>query len=310
MKRYNNIFLAALFGATLLLGGCREEEKIADDLYIPGLGGEKYAENELDKWLYQNYTLPYNIDVVYRWDAAQTYSSLSEVQLVPVEFDAVQPMMAALRDVWFEPYIQATGNSQDFLKEVAPKKIVLVGSPEYQNGSYKLGQAEGGCEILLLNVNNFDASDENELKESLHTIVHEFTHILHQTKLFDKKYQEISTGRYNSNWTLLNDSEARHLGFITNYAMLNKDEDFAEMVSGILVFGYDWFKDTVLAEAEKSIENPNAKADLEAKLAIVESYFKETWNIEFFDNETSGEKSLETYFREAIEKVVSNPPTK
>ena len=252
MKRYNNIFLAALFGATLLLGGCREEEKIADDLYIPGLGGEKYAENELDKWLYQNYTLPYNIDVVYRWDAAQAYSSLSEVQLVPVEFDAVQPMMAALRDVWFEPYIQATGNSQDFLKEVAPKKIVLVGSPEYQNGSYKLGQAEGGRKILLLNVNNFDASDENELKESLHTIVHEFTHILHQTKLFDKKYQEISTGRYNSNWTLLNDSEARRLGFITSYAMLNKDEDFAEMVSGILVFGYDWFKDTVLAEAEKS----------------------------------------------------------
>lgn len=310
MKRYNNIFLAALFGATLLLGGCREEEKIADDLYIPGLGGEEYAENELDKWLYQNYTLPYNIDVVYRWDAAQTYSSVSEVQLVPVEFDAVQPMMAALRDVWFEPYIQATGNSQDFLKEVAPKKIVLVGSPEYQNASYKLGQAEGGCMILLLNVNNFDASDENELKESLHTIVHEFTHILHQTKLFDKKYQEISTGRYNSNWTLLKDPEARRLGFITSYAMLNKDEDFAEMVSGILVFGYDWFKDTVLAEAEKSTENPNAKADLEAKLAIVESYFKETWNIEFFDNETSGEKGLETYFREAIEKVVSNPPTK
>lgn len=308
MKRYNNIFLAALFGATLLLGGCREEEKIADDLYIPGLGGEKYAENELDKWLYQNYTLPYNIDVVYRWDAAQAYSSLSEVQLVPVEFDAVQPMMAALRDVWFEPYIQATGNSQDFLN--APKKIVLVGSPEYQNGSYKLGQAEGGRKILLLNVNNFDASDENELKESLHTIVHEFTHILHQTKLFDKKYQEISTGRYNSNWTLLKDPEARRLGFITSYAMLNKDEDFAEMVSGILVFGYDWFKDTVLAEAEKSTENPNAKADLEAKLAIVESYFKETWNIEFFDNETSGEKGLETYFREAIEKVVSNPPTK
>lgn len=307
MKRYNNIFLAALFGATLLLGGCREEEKIADDLYIPGLGGEEYAENELDKWLYQNYTLPYNIDVVYRWDAAQAYSSLSEVQLVPVEFDAVQPMMAALRDVCFE---QATGNSQDFLKEVAPKKIVLVGSPEYQNGSYKLGQAEGGRKILLLNVNNFDASDENELKESLHTIVHEFTHILHQTKLFDKKYQEISTGRYNSNWTLLKDPEARRLGFITSYAMLNKDEDFAEMVSGILVFGYDWFKDTVLAEAEKSTENPNAKADLEAKLAIVESYFKETWNIEFFDNETSGEKGLETYFREAIEKVVSNPPTK
>ena len=309
MKRFNNIFLTAVFGATLLLGGCREEEKIADDLYIPGLGGEAYAENELDKWMFLNYTVPYNIDVVYRWDAAQAYSSLSDVQLVPVEFDAVQPMMAALRDVWFEPYIQATG-SLDFLKEVAPKKIVLVGSPEYQNGSYKLGQAEGGRKILLLNVNNFDASNEAELKEALHTIVHEFTHILHQTKLFSQEYQTISTGRYNSNWTLLNDSEARRLGFITNYSMLNKDEDFAEMVSGILVFGYDWFKETVLAEAEKSTENPHAKADLEAKLAIVETYFKETWNIEFFDNETTGEKGLETYFRIAIEDVVSNPPTK
>lgn len=129
MKRYNNIFLAALFGATLLLGGCREEEKIADDLYIPGLGGEEYAENELDKWLYQNYTLPYNIDVVYRWDAAQAYSSLSEVQLVPVEFDAVQPMMAALRDVWFEPYIQATGNSQDFLKESPRRRSCWSAAP-------------------------------------------------------------------------------------------------------------------------------------------------------------------------------------
>ena len=229
---------------------------------------------------------------------------------MPVEFDAVQPMMAALRDVWFKPYIQATGNSLDFLKEVAPKKIVLVGSPEYQNGSFKLGQAEGGRKILLLNVNNFDASNENELKEALHTIVHEFTHILHQTKLFNQEYQTISTGRYNSNWTLLNDSEARHQGFITNYAMLNKDEDFAEMVSGILVFGYEWFKDTVLAEAAKSTEYPHAKADLEAKLAIVNSYFKETWNIEFFDNETSGEPGLESYFRMAIEEVVSNPPTK
>ena len=62
----------------------------------------------------------------------------------------------------------------------------------------------------------------------------------------------------------------------------------------------------MLAEAEKSTENPNAKADLEAKLAIVESYFKETWNIEFFDNETSGEKGLETYFRCLL--YTSSPP--
>lgn len=307
MKRFSNIVLAAALGATLALGGCREEEKIADDIYIPGLGGETYPMNELDKWLEKNYTLPYNIDVVYRWDAAQSYSSLSEVQLVPIVYDAVQPMMAALRDVWFAPYTQATGGP-DFLREVAPKKIVLVGSPEYMNGAFKLGQAEGGRKILLLDVNNFDASNEAKLKESLHTIVHEFTHILHQTKLFDKTYQEISTGRYNSNWTLVSDTEARQQGFITNYSMLNKDEDFSEMVSGILVYGRDWFENTVLAEAAKSTEHPNAAADLRSKLAIIENYFKTTWNIDFFDNDTTKEKGLETYFREAIEKVVADPP--
>lgn len=143
MKRYNNIFLAALFGATLLLGGCREEEKIADDLYIPGLGGEKYAENELDKWLYQNYTLPYNIDVVYRWDAAQAYSSLSEVQLVPVEFDAVQPMMAALRDVWFEPYIQATATARTSSKRSPRRKSCWSGQPRIPERFLQVGTGRG-----------------------------------------------------------------------------------------------------------------------------------------------------------------------
>ena len=188
MKRYNHIFHVALLGLMLFMGGCREKENIADDLYIPGLGGEEYAENELDKWLYQNYTVPYNIDVVYRWDTAQAYTSLLDVQLVPVKYELVQPMMAALRDVWFQPYIDACNGNADFLKEIAPKKIVLVGSPEYNgDNTYKLGQAEGGRKILLLNVNNFDASDEEQLTEALHTIVHEFTHVMHQTKLFDNR---------------------------------------------------------------------------------------------------------------------------
>lgn len=305
MKR---IILAFVLGASLSLGACREKENIDENIYIPGLGGEEYAQNELDKWLEKNFTEPYNIDVVYKWDTAQAYSSLSDVQLVPVKYDAVQPMMAALRDVWFEPFIKARG-SADFIKEIAPKKIVLVGSPEYQSGSIKLGQAEGGRKILLLNVNDFDASDESSLKTSLHTIIHEFTHILHQTKLFDQAYQTISTGRYNSNWTQVTDSEARQLGFITNYSMLNKDEDFAEMVSGILVYGYDWFQNTVLAEAARSTDYTSAADDLQQKVSIIESYFKNTWSMDFFDNETTGEPGLETYFKQNIRKVVANPPT-
>ena len=39
-----------------------------------------------------------------------------------------------------------------FLKKMTPKQVVLGGSGEYQFGAIKLGQAEGGLKILLLNV--------------------------------------------------------------------------------------------------------------------------------------------------------------
>ena len=67
---------------------------------------------------------------------------------------------------------------------------------------------------------------------------------------------------------------------------------------------------TVLAEAEKSTVNPDAANDLNEKLAIVESYFKNTWGMYFFDDETTGTLGLETHFRKAIADVVANPPLK
>lgn len=66
--------------------------------------------------------------------------------------------MTAIRDVWFEPYERAVGDV--FLKKMTPKQVVLGGSGEYQFGAIKLGQAEGGLKILLLNVNNFDRSTD------------------------------------------------------------------------------------------------------------------------------------------------------
>lgn len=309
MKR-TNIFISILLLATLFLTvSCREKELISDDIDIPGLGGTEEVPNELDAWLFDNYTQIYNIDVVYRWDAAQMYSSLSGSKLVPVKYEAVKPMMAAMRDVWFQPYIQACGNA-DFLKRMAPKKIVLVGSPEFLDGAIKLGQAEGGRKILLLNANSFDASDEEGLKQALQTIEHEFAHILHQTILFSKEYQELSSGFYDSaGWTQFNDKEAYQLGFVSAYSMSGKDEDFVEVLSMILVYGYDWFKNTVLPVAAESTENPKAHEILLKKVAMVETYFKESWNIQFLDDAVTGTKGLEGYVRDAISAVSTNPPT-
>lgn len=305
-----------LLSAVLLLGvcSCREKETIADDLVIPGLGGTEEIANELDQWLYENFTQPYNIEVVYRWDAAQMYSNISDTRLVPVMYDLVQPMMAVIRDVWFDPFVQASGN-KDFLCRLAPKKVVLVGSPEYQSGSIKLGEAEGGRKILLMNVNNFDPEDEAQVKSFLHVILHEFGHIMHQTVMFDKTFQDISAGFYDSTgWKNYdvgkpndNQPQSYQLGFTRNYAMNNKDDDFVEVFSMVLVYGKTWFDQVVCASAQNSTIT-DAYGALTQKLSMVESYMQDTWGIAMFDDEM-GNKGLETYVQEAIATVLATPPT-
>ena len=307
MKKSKIIYGLLILLITLGSVSCRENEMIADDIDIPGLGGTGEVENDLDRWIFSNFTDEYNIEVVYRWDAAQMYSSLTTTKLVPVQYDKVTPMMAALRDVWFEPYNKVVGS--DFIKLMAPKKVVLVGSPEYVNGAIKLGQAEGGRKILLLNANNFDASDETILRRDIQTIQHEFAHILHQTILFDKTYQDISAGYYDaSGWQEYSDEMANHRGFISSYSMSGKDEDFVEVLSMVLVYGREWYENVVLVEAAKSTEM-DAVAVLNKKLSMVESYMLSAWGVRLFDNVLTGEKGLESYVQDAVNEVVASPPT-
>lgn len=304
MKTIKILLLSTLVAALALTTySCREKEEIANDINIPGLGGTDEVKNELDKWLFDTYTKTYNIEVVYRWDASQMQGSITS-QLVPIKAELVQPMMDIISKVWFEPYLKAAGAT--FLKEMAPKKIVLVGSPEYQSGAIKLGQAEGGRKILLLNANNFDPSNDAGLRQYLHTIEHEFAHILHQTKLFDKSFETIS-GRYYdpAGWKAVTNNDAYKLGFLRNYAMSGKDEDFAEMLSMIMVYGRGWYENTIIPIATASTVEPNAANHLRAKEEIVVDYMDKVWGIRFYDDDITGEKGLVTYVQEAITAVVA-----
>lgn len=117
MKTRKLLYFVLAISFALGTVSCREKELIDPNIDIPGLGGTEEVENELDIWLKENFTAPYNIEVVYRWDAAQMYTSLTSSRLVPIEYDIVKPMMAAIRDVWFEPYNKIAGPS--FMKRLA-----------------------------------------------------------------------------------------------------------------------------------------------------------------------------------------------
>lgn len=301
------------------------EETIEPGKEIPGIGGNPTDGTELDQWLHKTFIENYNIDVVYRWDA---YEISSNSQLVPVIEMYVQPMMDMIAKVWFEPYESMAGRG--FIQEIAPKKVVLVGSAQYNSdGSKVLGQAEGGRKITLFDCNSFSPSDEEWVREVLHTIEHEFAHILHQTKGYGTEFREICAGYYSATgWQNYSETDALLNGFYSNYAMSGVDEDFVETISLIMVYGPEWRQvrldllDQLITYPPGPNETPEetayrvalasmameAKSKLLAKEAIVSEYLEKVWGVRFFDD-AAGNKGIITLVQEAITGIVNGSTT-
>ena len=354
MKTTNHIakwiqayFMLLFCISTVIFTACNED-KLNLDQEIYGLGGNDEQKNELDKWLYENYTQAYNIEVKYKWNS---YELNTTAQLVPIMERFVKPSMDMIQRVWFEPYKQLAGDkflrdvkpSMDmiqrvwfepykqlagdkFLREMTPKKIILVGSPEYNaDGSQVLGQAEGARKITLFDGNSYNPSDADWIRSIMHTIEHEFAHILHQTKMYDSSFKDISAGDYNpTGWTSETEVSALLAGFYSAYAMSGVDEDFVEVASLIMVYGKEW-RDYRINLLESLTTSPPSEGEtaeetaqrialanqaqtaltrLLAKEEIVINYFKNVWNVQFYDD-AMGNKGLVSLVQDAINQIVN-----
>jgi substrate import-associated zinc metallohydrolase lipoprotein len=114
---------------------------------------------------------------------------------VPPEESKVIPAMSIVKQIWIEPYNAETG-SETFIKKYAPKHFVLVGSPQYEFNGEILATAEGGNKIVMFVINRFDKNNIVELRRMLHTIQHEFAHILHQNILYPQEFKTITPWLY------------------------------------------------------------------------------------------------------------------
>ncbi|AYB35100.1 zinc-binding metallopeptidase [Chryseolinea soli] len=275
-----NTFRTTLFAiaAMTLASSCSDPE---EDLDISFLDVDTET-NAIDRWIVQNYTDPYNIAVSYKW---VPFELATDKVLVPVKEEKVIPVMTLVKQTWIEPYVQEAGG--DFMKINAPKQFVLVGSPQYNNdGTMVLGEAESGRKVTLFVINDFVNTDVPAVKQMLHTIHHEFAHILHQSKLYPRNFKQITPSGYTATWYNTVNEDAWNLGFITPYARASSDEDFVEMISTMLVEGHDGY------EAILSKASANGKALLRQKEAIVVAYFKETWNIDFYQLQQTTGKAI------------------
>ena len=285
--------IIATLSLAITITSCYKEDELGSVDNIPGLGGDTWTPGPIDKWIVDNLTTPYNIGVKYKWDQGELQDDFNK-QLVPPKEEKVIPIMDAIKQAWIQPYIDEGGIM--FFKNISPKFFILVGSPAYINGAIKLGTAEGGRKVTLYDVNNFRIkgmpgyvlSDTDNVKRVFATIHHEYAHILDQNIKIPVEFSQSSAGGYTSDWLNVSPQDARNEGFISPYGNSKKEEDWAEMVSLMLVEGKAWF-DQYVNGINYTGTTPNgttaavAKARLRQKEASVVSYFKQAWNIEFYN---------------------------
>ena len=132
--------------------------------------------------------------------------------------------------------------------------------------------------ITLCNINSldFDNLDIDFLNYwYFHTMHHEFTHILHQTKDYPTEYKEVTPTNYRSpSWVNLTAQQALDLGFISPYSAMSTDEDLCEMLSTYLTHTQEYW-DTLVGLASES-----GQAASNTKLEILRSYMQDTWNMD------------------------------
>ena len=231
--------------------------------------------NAFETWILNNYTEPYNIDLKYRFEDIE---SDMKYNVTPAAYDKSVALAKLVKYLWIEAYEELVG--QEFVATYCPKVLHFVGSPEYEKsgGSMVLGTAEGGLKITLFNVNGLNP--ENPDAEILNewyfkTMHHEFAHILHQTKNYSTDFNTISAGKYTGpSWMNITDQEARQMGFVSNYASTETQEDFVETIAIYVTYtNAQW--QSILNEAGEA-----GAAIILQKFEMVKEYLAESWGID------------------------------
>lgn len=253
-----------------LAGACDPDDEISGG---SNLETAAPVRKELDIWIQENFTKPYNIEVVYRWSESLVDQSR---YLYPPTLDSIKPALNIVKKLWIEPY--SAVSKPYTVEKTSPRQIVLVGGRNVNpSGTITLGVAESGKRITLFEIDLLDKSSRNAITQFIHTIQHEYVHILNQTKPFDEEaYGQITPSGYTAQWFNESTANSRAAGFITSYARANEGEDFAEMASTMLEMSRTEWDALVNGIAEPG------RSSIRKKEQIVVDYYKSEYDIDLY----------------------------
>lgn len=243
----------------LTVGSCGDDDFTASiyDTNIPAVDTTK-STAEFDQWLYDNFVVPYNVEVQYKFNQpASDYS----FKLAPANYERSQLIAHFIRYLFYDVYTSQAG--ENFMKQYGPRIFHFIGSSGYspRTGTEVLGTASGGVKITLYNINEMKGYDlsnpwtgrdiETLNDRVFHTMHHEFSHILHQTKSYPVTFGQVTSGTYDPiDWFERDSVESHRMGYVTHYASSANYEDFVETLSCIITdTPYRWMMRLINATA-------------------------------------------------------------
>lgn len=230
-----------------------------------------------DQWLYDNFVVPYNTEIQYKFNFP---ASNLDFQLAPADYKKSQLLSHFIKYLFYDVYTKFAG--EDFMKQYGPRMFHFIGSTAFAptTGTRTLGYASGGVKITLINVNNlrlwtadnpYTGADVEQLnRDQFHTMHHEFSHILHQTKSYPSAFGLVTAGNYDPRtWGERDSVETNSLGYLTNYGSSATYEDFVETLSCTITDSdYAWMNYIINACMNTGIDDKQKVYDLIDSLGI------------------------------------------
>lgn len=278
-----NYMLKGVLSLSLLVAfaSCSKEDSLSDVSVLPD---NNVVKSELDLYLDKTFGIPYGIDIIYKWDR-NYYGESRDVlrNLYPAQEENVRPALEMVDLVWIQTYNEAAG--EDFIKNIRPLEFVLAGGPAInEDGTRTLGLASSGVRITLYELNSVVAN-KAAAQQYIHTIQHEYIHIINQnTEFIEKDFGKMTMADYTPNWSEVRPQDAIEAGFVTPYASNNIFEDFAETASYLMSNTKEQYE--ALLESYK-VPNSNpvtyrpGRAKLMYKVDFIRNYFKQEFDVDF-----------------------------
>lgn len=271
----NGLIKFLLFGTIgLIVASCFEEDKLNNPIQ-----DVDEPTTDLDQYIESNFTEEYGIAIRYKY--VDNFVDPGQ-RVTPPKLEVVRPMLDLVDEYWINVYNDVPGG-ETYFRRYVPAELVFLGGLIFNgDGTVTLGTADAGARITFTDVNSIDFDDEEWLLRQLHTVYHEFAHIVHQNDKLPTAFEEIAASGYSSagSWFNVSEEEALKRGFVSPYATSSPNEDFAETIAFYMAEA-DFFDDYINLEdncTTAACEDRNAGRllILQKLNSIKEHYFKST----------------------------------